>query len=424
MGLIDAIGGWAKRVAAASVSTRSFQEEVDVFRAYLLTSLHQHELSAAAYSAADVDTISAIAKEVRTAASVATFDHQKREVFSVVFRQCCTALDVQLQAMRAAEVMRGGESSSMREGVSPPVDFPISPPLGFPSSRTQDGGGSEVEGEMRKARQIVQERLGFSLKVMPSEKVMGALEEAGLLEEGHVEEGVFLRGQAIPGSVVSFYPGWTYNPSHLRHMYNYPQIDRGNDYLFARIDTAVVDGKGVEFDPFIFFNPARFELAQQAHLPLPTPAPSPSHPPPPFRHCSLLGFGQRVNHPPKGEAPNVVAVPIDFPTSIPPQLAAFLPNRDLHPTASMSLLGYKSASGYDQSVVEEVMHDLEWTGPSSPSLLTRTVVLVALRPIGDGEELYLDYRYSPRMKERWPAWYHAVNSEEAERRWQAATWWK
>jgi len=44
-----------------------------------------------------------------------------------------------------------------------------------------------------------------------------------------------------------------------------------------------------------------------------------------------------------------------------------------------------------------------------------SLALVALRPVAD-EELLLDYRLSPGLSSR-PGWYHAINTEEEERRW-------
>jgi hypothetical protein len=44
-----------------------------------------------------------------------------------------------------------------------------------------------------------------------------------------------------------------------------------------------------------------------------------------------------------------------------------------------------------------------------------SVALVAIRPIQQGEELFLNYRLNPKLK--LPEWYHPVDEQEDRRRW-------
>lgn len=50
------------------------------------------------------------------------------------------------------------------------------------------------------------------------------------------------------------------------------------------------------------------------------------------------------------------------------------------------------------------------------SAFMHTVVLMACRKIGHGEELFMDYRMSPHAPNR-PAWYHDVDIETLNRIW-------
>lgn len=420
----------SKRVQNA-LHTRTFQEEMDVYRAFLLTSLRAHSLTDDAYREADNAAISSIAEEIRTTAAKCNFEKQKETVFENVFSQCCKSLTAQYEALNVAArfsnqpsttVSNGSEGSVGGSPISLPNDFPVSSPLGMGRTNFDfhdTAGMRQVFGRVRRELRL---RLGFSLHIEHSEAITNAKLASQQCEQ---ESGVFLEGAVVPGTLVAFYPGWVYNPPDLRKMENFPRIDRDNDYLFARTDTVIVDGKNTQFDISLFLNDKSFKRLQkhswswsESSLDLHTPAPH-------LSHCCPLGQGHMINHPPEGHEPNVIAVPVDVPRSLPPALRAVLPNREYHRQGRWGMVGFRSASGFSEPAAQRILGEEGLAdGDSGSGVLVRTVVLVALRPIGDGEELFLDYRYAPRMRDRWPSWYRPVDEEEAERRWQAAAWWR
>jgi hypothetical protein len=70
---------------------------------------------------------------------------------------------------------------------------------------------------MDEVRQRIKTILGFTLDVQPSGINH---KDAGL--------GVWLQGAAKAGAVVALYPGVVYTPKNVRHMPNYPKVDRDN----------------------------------------------------------------------------------------------------------------------------------------------------------------------------------------------------
>jgi len=95
-----------------------------------------------------------------------------------------------------------------------------------------------------------------------------------------------------------------------------------------------------------------------------------------------------INHPPKGESPNVIAFSYDFNNQFPKELRPFIPHEHFSPP--------------------------KWYKGGNPDI--RTMVLVATKAIPEGTELYLDYRYNPALP--YPEWYYPVDEEVAARRWQ------
>ena len=113
-----------------------------------------------------------------------------------------------------------------------------------------------------------------------------------------------------------------------------------------------------------------------------------------------FGLGHMCNHPPRGIAPNVVALACNLPSeqfsairdaAIPAELLAHVPNVY---DAAPSILN----------------------GTYSPSVVMQSVVLMTTRKVSD-EELLLDYRLSPGVER--PNWYSPADPEEESRRWLA-----
>lgn len=103
-----------------------------------------------------------------------------------------------------------------------------------------------------------------------------------------------------------------------------------------------------------------------------------------------------VNHVPKGEMPNVLQCPYDFPSDplglyeFPKRLRKYIPNSYAKRPTTFGTI--------DRSAF---MHGM---------------VLIAARPLSRGDELVMDYRLNPKAVQL-PSWYHHFEKEEAEKRW-------
>ncbi|XP_068682201.1 uncharacterized protein [Montipora foliosa] len=83
--------------------------------------------------------------------------------------------------------------------------------------------------------------------------------------------GVFLKGNAVPGTFITFHPGLVYLAKDVRKIANYPDISEDNCFLMSRYDGCVVDAKDFDID-----------------IKLPS-GKSITHP---------FAFGHMINHPP------------------------------------------------------------------------------------------------------------------------------
>jgi hypothetical protein len=208
----------------------------------------------------------------------------------------------------------------------------------------------------------IQSQLGFSVQVRES-SVKGA------------GDGVWLNGRAQKGSIVAIYPGIVYSPVDLRSKSILEKL-YPDDYhfLYCRYDGVLIDGRSA------------LQTQDNEHL---SKTKLFSHP---------FGVGHMLNHPPKGTSPNVVALACDIPSkqfskiggTFPLDLLDCLPNR--YHTAP-SLL----------------------KGTYSPAVMMRTVVMMANRSLED-EELFLDYRFSPKVER--PEWYTPVDDVVEKRSWE------
>ena len=201
-----------------------------------------------------------------------------------------------------------------------------------------------------RVRDMLQDRVGF----------VPVVERSNLPAAGN---GVFLKGRAVAGTVVSFYPGMVYLREHVQSGI-YDHCFDSNAYVFSRFDSAVLDGS----KPVAKHNP--FAVG---HI---------------INHPSALAPGKE-----KAEILgdcNVIACPINFVSEIfDDEVLPHVPNAYDRPPTLMS---------------SETARDSFALG----------TVLVAVRDIED-EELFLNYRYNPKIVA--PPWYVEVSSEESTRRW-------
>ena len=172
-------------------------------------------------------------------------------------------------------------------------------------------------------------------------------------------DGVFVHGEVPMGSVVSLYSGLVYRNSDEFLKSYVPE--NGSAYLMARYDGMIVDG--------IYGAGDREES----------------------RDIELYALGEIINHPNKGELPNVYTAQFRYPEGLDHEMAAYIPTRYRHEKS------------------------LSWLPSLVNSNAMPGIAMIAARDIGDGEELLLNYRLNPSGE--LPDWYHQVDKEEDARRW-------
>ncbi|GFR44470.1 hypothetical protein Agub_g5733 [Astrephomene gubernaculifera] len=329
------------------------------------------------------------------------------------------------------------------------------------------GGGAVLSAGAVAAE--LRQRVGFGLELRPSSVPHP---EAGT--------GLFVSGGDVrPGSVVAIFPGVLYGRTQLAHMPNYPRVDTDNPFLSCRYDQSIVDskpwGRG---DPGGTSSPS-----SSPTTPTPTSSSSSSPPSPPSwwgwagplsaslallegRHP--LALAHWVNHPGRGQSPNVLEAALDLPLDHPalntparPWLRAYLPS--LQPPLHYDPYGKEDEDEDDEEEEEEDdggkkkrSSGVGSSGSSSasggkaegnegkegqgqgqqqrrkrapgelraeelfspPGGVVRLLVLVSTRALREGEELLQNYRMNPHVTR--PEWY-VVHDEEAEqRRWAKA----
>jgi hypothetical protein len=239
------------------------------------------------------------------------------------------------------------------------------------------GAGGAAAGE-----QVDQELVAAMLEAR-REPVGFRVEERASSVEG-AGDGVFVADGTVPrGAVAALYPGLVYLREHQGDGSWEESVvwsagdglgpERIGDYLVTRYDGTIVDGRIdasalEEADEPPGYMP--FQGVERADL---------------AKRPNPYALGHLVNHPPAGVAPNVAACPLDIaPETLPPQLLRYVPNRYWKPPGDFNRL----------------------FGMTDYLYLIRTVVFVALRDIGAGEELFVDYRFDP--KRQTPEWYTPV----------------
>jgi len=121
---------------------------------------------------------------------------------------------------------------------------------------------------------------------------------------------------------------------------------------------------------------------------------TPSHSPS-LSSSNPYAMAHLINHPPVSCEPNVLQIAYDFPgdpleiEQFPPDLQYLIPNQYAKPPTLL--------------------------GTIDRSACMRGLVTIAVEPLSDGQELYMDYRLNPMAPV--PDWYAHVNKEQASRRW-------
>ncbi|KAJ9523282.1 hypothetical protein QJQ45_024059, partial [Haematococcus lacustris] len=268
-------------------------------------------------------------------------------------------------------------------------------------------GSAGPPGGLRQAQlsEQLRQRLGHSLRVAPS-KIRGA----GL--------GLFLEGSVAAGALVAVVPGISYLRTQLQHMPHFPQVSLHNDFLSCRFDMTILDSKAWG--------------AGAQHLGTPD-WPSPGSGPPAAALSSLegrhpLALGHWVNHPAPGQQPNVLEAAVDLGLDLashPPWLRAYLPAAPLlrlspgtpPDAATQDLAEALLLCSYPDLALAASATRGRWrglfAGDAAGVQRWSGMVLVAIRPLSDGEELLQNYRLSPHAPR--PAWYFSHDPDQEQR---------
>ena len=246
---------------------------------------------------------------------------------------------------------------------------------------------------------------GFELSVGPSSAGAGA------------GDGVFLSGEAAPGSVIAFFPGVTFEFHDILMLPGGTRFFQGNENLMARYDKALIDS-----------SPTALKLLPHEALDNP------------------LNVAHMTNHPPRGARPNVVPAPIEFNRTVPRELVAALPNVSYFYSSPKQRALLEGRSGDGGKADAPIMTTDGMQAPSvQPKQQARTsqrrgladwfrasladgirppepddgrplkgIALVATQPLKD-QELFLNYRLNPQNEN--PEWYVPVDLDEVKRRW-------
>lgn len=203
----------------------------------------------------------------------------------------------------------------------------------------------------------------------------------------HAGRGIFVQGFVPCGDVVTLYPGVSYLPSHVR------RLDGVNDYFISRYDGVIIDGAA----------PVELEVPEGegkggAEL---------EHP---------FAVGHLVNHPPKGVVPNVLQFMLDLEVGrLDKRVVPLVPTTNFEEIGEGGMLERLENVAYRQQVAGIEMFGGERS-------VRRTMALVALTDLTEGEEVFMDYRFNPQLANH-PEWYHACDEEVSARRWKSRGIW-
>ncbi|KAF4325049.1 hypothetical protein BBO99_00000606 [Phytophthora kernoviae] len=189
------------------------------------------------------------------------------------------------------------------------------------------------------------------------QKLFGFTLDVAESSVSEAEEGVKLRGSASIGSLVALYPGVVYLPEHYKKNEYMKEISN-NPFARARFDSVIIDAKNESSTPR---NP--------------------------------LAVAHKINHPPSGTPPNVLAFGFEFPPEEPfttEEYDALIPNRFVKEPSRLSMFGKRT-----------IVHGLAF---------------IAMANIEDDEELFLNYRYNPDRP--LPKWYTPVDIESDRAMWK------
>lgn len=251
-------------------------------------------------------------------------------------------------------------SAAFQPSIGPSSHSNPAPTLNFQMRTTYEHAVSQASIQLR---QQLAARLGYALWLGPSQAPT-PLERAG----------VYLKGRALPGTVVGLYPGAAFNSEMLQKAVDQGHLGNARvpRTLIPRFDECVID-------------------VHAAHAPKMNP----------------YAIAHHVRHPPPSIHPNVVRIQFDFVADcntpdagipFPAHLRDYIPN----------------VWGADVSVGQELYGMLE------QHIWAKGSVLVALRPLWD-EELFADHLLPDSPSRPLPPWYTHINPARNARVWARLT---
>lgn len=200
----------------------------------------------------------------------------------------------------------------------------------------------------------VDEKLGVSDSFQKLYGFSLAVEESSVPDAG---EGVKMRGFASIGSLVALYPGVVYLPEHYKKEEYLKELSN-NPFARARFDSVIIDAKNESSTP-----------------------------------RNSLAVAHKINHPPSGIPPNVLAFGFEFPPEEPftsEEYEKLIPNRFVKEPSRLSMFGKRA--------------------------LVHGLAFIATANIEDGEELFLNYRYNPDRP--LPKWYTPIDVDSDRAMWK------
>lgn len=220
----------------------------------------------------------------------------------------------------------------------------------------------------------VQSRLGY-VPLVQSSRVQGA------------GNGLFVRGEARAGSLLAVFPGLFFNMSDVPSQLS--------DLAIARYDGVIIDSS----HPISINVPSQ----QQDERGNDVATGQMEHP---FATAHYANHGM----------PNALQFMIDVPrNSLPSHMYDLVPVRAAPKQRSMLSILDKWA---DLAFIQRVSGSELYTKQGEHVL--KTVGLLALRDIHDGEEIRFNYRFNPQAKQL-PHWYTDPEPEVSKRRWQQSS---
>ncbi|KAL6062078.1 hypothetical protein QOT17_009420 [Balamuthia mandrillaris] len=213
--------------------------------------------------------------------------------------------------------------------------------------------------------------------------------------------GVYIKGHAIPGTVLGFYGGVTHLPHRLTR-----GVREGNaHYYYVRRDNLLVDGREWERlnmrirngeDPLDVLGHERRSSAIDTDSTTAL-----------LKFRNPFAIGQYINHAPGERRPNAMCYQFDFTSKAPlsKELLAYAPNIYSSPPSLFDrvILG----GGGPLSLLSLLSQ--------KNNLLRQGAIVIATSHIRD-EEVFLNYGLNPNNEE-WPEWYVDPDPEATKRLW-------